>query len=590
MRKRPLKASLEKVLGCDLRSLALFRVTIAFILLLDWINRLQNFRAFLSENGLLPRSALAETYGSPFLWSLNFISIGDWWQMTLLITNLFFILCLFVGWNTRWTTVACWVLELSLQAKTPVLMQSGDVLLRLLLFWCIFVPWGAKYSVDAALSAVVAPKRVFSLGTAGLCLQALFVYFFSVFLKWGAPWRVDGTAVYYALNLDHFSTPLGKAMLQLPLSLLKELNFGVLAFEFFAMFLFLIPWGHSWFRPFLILGCWFMHASFGLTLAIGNFVLISISSTMPMIPSETWDWLEGKLSIKAASGKIYFDKDCGLCVKMAAIVREFLFLPKEMFRPAQTDPKIEKLMVKQDSWIYENRDGDKFFETEALRELMAESPVFKYFRILFDIPLVMPLGNLVYRQIAKYRSRDCEIEPQKKNSPLFELSGIENIFVAFMIVFVVLLNIGTVPRPLTRVADNNGALALILRLDQSWEMFSPQPLVEDGWYVIKGKLQGGQEVDLFKNGEPVTYQKPASVADTYTDFRWRKYMVNLWSSKFSRHRLYYSRYLCREWNAHHPPQQQVLNFDIIYMKEDTPPPGEPLPTAVPTVIWNWTCS
>jgi hypothetical protein len=80
------------------------------------------------------------------------------------------------------------------------------------------------------------------------------------------------------------------------------------------------------------------------------------------------------------------------------------------------------------------------------------------------------------------------------------------------------------------------------------------------------------------------------VKDTYKDFRWRKYMVNLWARNYAAYRPYYAHFLCREWNRSHDYQNQVTSLEIIYMKEDTPPPGQPLPKAVPVPLGNWNCS
>jgi len=582
--------SLEKMLGCDLRSLALLRVSIAFILLLDLLNKTSNFTAFLSEFGLFPRKALLELYGSFYIWSVNHVATGDWWQALLLGFNYLSVLLLFVGYRTRLTTIVCWILQISLQAKNPILMQSGDVLLRNILFWGMFLPWGAVYSVDSALSSATKPKRIFNYATIGLCLQALYVYFFGVFLKTGAQWRVDGTAVYYALNIDHFSTPLGRWLLTFPIDFLRVMNFSVLAFEFIGPILLLLPWWHKWLRPILILSFWFMHLSFGATLAIGNFVLISMASTIPFIPTETWDWLSKKFAFKKI-GTIYYDQDCGFCIKMVAIVREFLFLPNHIFKPAQSDLKIEKLMLTEDTWVFESVDKKNFMRAAALREAFALSPVFFWLKWFFKIPGLLVLGDLLYQRIAAHRARTCDSldPPIKKVSPVFELKTWENYFLSFVVVFVALWNVGTMPGSRIRVAQNFEPFALIFRFDQKWEMFAPYPLTDDGWFIVKAQLRNNEVVDALRNGAAVTYDKPQSVKDMYKDFRWRKYMVNLWARVYSPYRQYYSRYLCREWNSSHKSEEQIGSFDLIYMREDTPAPGVPLPKPVEMNIWNWKC-
>ena len=52
----------------------------------------------------------------------------------------------------------------------------------------------------------------------------------------------------------------------------------------------------------------------------------------------------------------------------------------------------------------------------------------------------------------------------------------------------------------------------------------------------RGEVGDGTEVDLFNDGAPVTWEKPALVSATYKDDRWRKYLVNLWMQENSKRR------------------------------------------------------
>jgi len=87
-----------------------------------------------------------------------------------------------------------------------------------------------------------------------------------------------------------------------------------------------------------------------------------------------------------------------------------------------------------------------------------------------------------------------------------------------------------------------GALKTIgtaVRLDQNWNMFAPYPMKDDGWYIIPARLANGKEVDLFHNGDPVSYDKPTYVSKSYEDSRWRRYMMNLWSVSHQDKRLFF---------------------------------------------------
>src|SRR5207302_9988395 len=116
---------------------------------------------------------------------------------------------------------------LSLHNRNPMILQGGDVLLRMLLFWGMFLPLGVRYSLDALLKpSTLAPQatRVFSVATVAMLLQVAFMYWFSVFLITDPVWFGDYTAIYYALSLDHLVTPLGNSLL-LSLQLFKVFPF-----------------------------------------------------------------------------------------------------------------------------------------------------------------------------------------------------------------------------------------------------------------------------------------------------------------------------------------------------------------------------
>ncbi len=114
-------------------------------------------------------------------------------------------LAIVAGWRpTVWLVVA-FVLLVSLQRRSPLILNSGDVILRDLALLLALTPTGAALSVDrvrrhgrAALftSALVAPW-----GLRLVQLQVMVVYVFAFWSKSGELWR-DGTAVSTVFRLE----------------------------------------------------------------------------------------------------------------------------------------------------------------------------------------------------------------------------------------------------------------------------------------------------------------------------------------------------------------------------------------------------
>jgi len=109
------------------------------------------------------------------------------------------------------------------------------------------------------------------------------------------------------------------------------------------------------------------------------------------------------------------------------------------------------------------------------------------------------------------------------------------------------------------------------RTDQTWDMFSPFPLKEDGWFLAPARLRDGSEVNLMQDGAPLRWKEPDNLSSTFRDPLWQKYLLNLWSPANSAHRAYYAAYLVRQWNEHHDQKQRVKSVQLIYMQQTNLP-------------------
>ncbi|NJO94024.1 MAG: HTTM domain-containing protein [Hydrococcus sp. RM1_1_31] len=266
------KAKLEQLFGLDLRSLALLRIGLAVLLLVDLFKRAQDIQAHYSDRGILPREVLIEHNLNLWRWSLHLFSGQALFQGLLFILAGAIALALLIGYRTRFVTILSWALLFSLQMRNPLIINAGDVELRLVLFWSIFLPLGACYSIDNAFNSSprILPTRILSAATVALTLQVCFVYWFTCALKSDPIWHTEGSAVYYALNLDYLVTPIGKFLLNFP-SLLVFLTFTTIWFELLGPFLLFIPFRTDLFRFLAVILFILLHIGFGSGLSIGLF-------------------------------------------------------------------------------------------------------------------------------------------------------------------------------------------------------------------------------------------------------------------------------------------------------------------------------
>ncbi len=570
-----MKSYFEFAFGADLRSMAALRVGCALIVILDLIQRSSDLVAHYTDQGIAPRMLVIDHTNR---WSVSLHQIsGIWqWQMALFIIAAVAALALLVGYRTRLASIFTWGLCVSLITRNPYVGYSADVLLRLMLFWGMFLPWGAVYSVDAAWRDNPPPSRQFlSLGTIAFAIQIVSVYLFSVMLKSGKEWWSEGSAIYYALSIDYLATPIGKALRDAPYFTLKLLTWSVLVLEAIAPLALLLPSKKVLVRLGAVLVIVALHLSISSVLFVGNFPLLGITGMLFFLPGQFWDLLEQKFVGASGAGiKIYYDDDCGSCLRTVRIIKMFFLLPAVESAGAQSVPEIDAAMRQRNSWVVVDRQGQYHYGFDGVVVVVGESPILWPLTPLLRLAVTRWCGERVYRYVAMHRRISCELLP--RHSPGYDLNprfrlAIDAIL-AVLIGYVFVLNLSTIRRLGVRLPSPWQDVSISAGLDQSWNMFAPFPAKDDGWYVIPGKLRNGATVDVFRAGKPVSFSKPTYGSLEFKNHRWVKFHENLRSRPFLQPG--YARHLCRDWNRRHRRGETLDELEIIYVLEVTQPAPE----------------
>lgn len=278
--------------GIDLRALACFRVVLASLLFADLGCRAKDLTAFYTDDGVLPREILYGKFPGHAYFSLHALGGSAGFEAALFILHAVFALALLAGYRAHLSAFLCWLMLVSLDARNPLILQNGDIYFVLLFFWSLFLPLGARWSLDrAGRAGKDGPVKVVSLGTMAVLLQVLMVYFFSGLYKTSPEWNSEGTAVYLALRLSHYATPWGQALLAFP-GLLGALTHGILLFEKIGVFLLFVPWKTVWFRSAVLLAMAFMHLGFLVFMVLGIFPWVCLGALVLFLPTPFWDWVE----------------------------------------------------------------------------------------------------------------------------------------------------------------------------------------------------------------------------------------------------------------------------------------------------------
>lgn len=290
---------LKDQFSLDLRSLSLMRVLIGAVVILDVAIRMTDITAHYTDQGILPLHALFANVWNKWLFSLHTISSNHTYIVLLFIFQLISAIALTIGYRTKLATIISWILMVSVHNRNPMILQGGDDLLRMILFWGMFIPWGSYYSLDSVKQPVKV-KKIFSAATFGYMIQVGAVYFFSAMLKTSPEWRTDSTALYYALSLDQILMPAGK-LLYSHYDVMRYMTFIVFRLEFWVPVLLLFPFLASSFRNIAAVLFIFLHIGIGLSLFVGLFFLIGIASSVGLFSGLPADKIHQRLLGETAS-------------------------------------------------------------------------------------------------------------------------------------------------------------------------------------------------------------------------------------------------------------------------------------------------
>ncbi len=276
---------IQRIQDCfniDLRALAIFRIAISFCIIADLISRFSYINLFQTVNGFLPNEdSLGVFKYLPHYWSDSYS-----FQVVLFGVALFSALTFLFGWYTRIATFVTWVMLVSLHSKLGISTDGSDDFIRAVLFWSIFLPLGAYWSLDNK-NTKEERTNYFSLAGVALVLLFVFYYFSAGISKINDAW-LDGMALEIIFRQEIWLRPAGEYLSNYP-SLLKVLTRGVVLFEILIPFVLLIP--QRFYRIRIITICSFIlfQLMLGICIELNMMPWIATAALLIFLPSSVWD-------------------------------------------------------------------------------------------------------------------------------------------------------------------------------------------------------------------------------------------------------------------------------------------------------------
>jgi hypothetical protein len=269
----------------DLAPVALFRIVYG-VQLFNWFWQLMpNIPAFFTDEGFMPRSLLVSMFPDRF--SL-ITGMGTWWQIAIFWAACIAVaVMLTVGWHTRTAAILAFVGVASFEWRNPLLLDGSDIVFRLVPFWLALTNCGDLWSIDAATRKArgeIVSGHGPALPVRILELQVGWIYLMTGLEKTaGSLWK-NGTATFYALQLEHtfgrwWAYPLATNMF-----IVQLMSLGTLAVELLFLPLSMIPTRMT--RLMAVLAAALLQGGILTMMNVGNFPVIMLSTLILFLPAE----------------------------------------------------------------------------------------------------------------------------------------------------------------------------------------------------------------------------------------------------------------------------------------------------------------
>ncbi|MBW2421883.1 MAG: HTTM domain-containing protein [Deltaproteobacteria bacterium] len=442
---------------------------------------------------------------SDWQWSIHTFACSAAGQALLFGVAVVAALAFIVGYRTHLAAATSWFLLVSLHARNPMLLYGGDDLLRMLLFWSMFLPLGCAWSIDQARSAVQnrpASLHV-SVASASILLQMFMLYFFAGLIKYNDVW-LGGEALHRAFSPGIFSKPLARHLLEFP-QMLEHVSRLVPWTEMLLPCLLFFPWKTVWVRSTALVLLFGFHLMAGLLLVTGIFQWVALSGLLLFLPSSAWDRMSAIRVLPRGSEAHW---------------------PSSRIDPVKALPNPKPIRFK---------------------------PLERATQQVIPVLVVVSLLHVVAWNVATLHVHSYT----RQNAMSWMREGSEGRFAPRLI---------TRGYGVERMLGAFGAYGRVAGLYQHWNMFQHGG-DGGGWHVLEGTVRGGLKINL-RTGTRFesdgAYPRPSDPAAQYRNTRWRAYYEYLRRAKTVREFL--PPVITRDWNRRQP-ELQIVELKIVFVQE-----------------------
>lgn len=273
-------------------SVVFLRIAFGIIVLFQWMSIWENLELFWAPNGLVSLNT-AIKYNS--VWRFNvFEFLPNVPETSVLLALLLFLgaVGMTLGFFTKSSIALTFFILISFHNRNIFILNSGDIVVRNLLFLLLFTPCADVLSLDYWILrkrgiAPIRPEEKKPWALRLIQFQFCIIYVATVMFKMKGSMWADGTAVYIATRLDEFvRTPLE---ILNSLAAIKFLTWSTLAIELSLGTLVWVKELRYWI---LLLGV-ALHLGIEMTMVIPLFEWVMMAFMLSMVDSRDLEKMVG---------------------------------------------------------------------------------------------------------------------------------------------------------------------------------------------------------------------------------------------------------------------------------------------------------
>ncbi|HXJ19653.1 MAG TPA: DCC1-like thiol-disulfide oxidoreductase family protein [Polyangia bacterium] len=615
-------------LRIDTRSLALGRIVLGLVLLVDLARRVPWIRDLYSNLGMIPNHTVLWRPPFPRIFSFLFMaSLPEEAALWFAIAFVCFF-CFCVGYRTRLFHALSFLMTTSLHNRVLFAENWGGVAIGVLMVWTFFLPLGRRYSVDAIraslrarpgetpaeLAAGVPPpdtRQTTSLAALGLLLQIAVIYYFNCVQKTGQTWRT-GSAVHYVLWQERIVTMLGLWIRQhVPDSALRVMSLGTIFIEGAAPALVLTPIFWRWTRFIAALLLFGLHFSIMLMVNLGIFSFAMMGFEPFLLTDAQWR-LFGRLVPKRGRARtVIYDADCGVCWATVRVVarmdahHRILWIPST--DAAAIPAGVDRALLERTIVVVDPATSRQWTRADGFREIFRALPLGGLWSWPMRLPGIRQLANRAYDLFARNRTRistffglaACGVPTrpgapralagqQPPATPLREWVRARGPLVrelgaglAIVVLTAEVLVANWAVPPWLRVKRRpEWMVAAIMypHIFEGWSLFAPEAPLTDESVAVDAVTKDGRHVDPFNQAVSRVAALPVTDVPVRlgNDSFWCDYSLRI-PETGELHQAFL------EWLLRYPertghPNDEIVKLTAYVVEHDSPPPGQTHPT------------